>query len=192
MSDYKEQAIFKAAQEVFAEKGFERATMDEIALKAKVAKGTLFYRFKSKDELFLSLIRSALEKLIAELRRVIAQSDNTFDKIGKVIEIQTRESFQNPHFIKMILSEGWGTHTRQQQLRVCLKDYLNLLQEIIEEGIRKGSLRKVNSSILATSMFGMIASASFHLLIVKDAFQIDQTIEELKAFCFKGISPVSD
>lgn len=192
MPDLKQQAIFKAAEEVFATKGFERATMDEIAVKAKVAKGTLFYRFKSKDELFLTIVRYMVKRFIDILSEGTAQVTNAFKKLEKVIEIQTRASFENPYFIKMILSEGWGSHERQGELRSCLKEYLTFLQQIIDEGIGKGELRKMNSEILSTSIFGMIASASLHLLVYKDTSRVEQTIEELKAFCLKGILPSAE
>lgn len=59
----KRQEILSAARKVFAAKGFTNATLDEIAAESEFAKGTLYNYFKSKEELFLSIIGSMLDDL---------------------------------------------------------------------------------------------------------------------------------
>ena len=48
-------AIFESAIKVFSKSGYTGATMDEVVAKAGVAKGSLYYHFKSKEELFILL-----------------------------------------------------------------------------------------------------------------------------------------
>ena len=50
------EAIYNASIDIFSRCGYTGASMDDIAVSAGVAKGTLYYHFKSKEELFLSLI----------------------------------------------------------------------------------------------------------------------------------------
>ncbi|HEX3015319.1 MAG TPA: TetR/AcrR family transcriptional regulator [Desulfobacteria bacterium] len=187
MSDQKEEAIFLAALEVFSAKGFDRATMDEIALKAEVAKGTLFYRYKSKDELFLSLIRRAIDRFFADARNAMAGVDHAADKIAKAIQVQTELSFQYPEFAKLLLSDVWGKLNRQQQFRGCLELYLQFLRTIIEEGILRGELKPTDSTLLAASIFGMTAAATLHLLVSEKRVELAETIKELQQYCLNSI-----
>ena len=55
--------IILAAISEFARDGFEKASIDAIALRAKVAKGTVFYHFKSKNELFEEIVSEAHRKI---------------------------------------------------------------------------------------------------------------------------------
>lgn len=187
MSDQKEKDIFQAALEVFAAKGFERATMDEISTKAGVAKGTLFYRYKSKDDLFLHLIRGAIDLFISEVLSATNDLENASARLAKAIEVQTRLSYEHPEFTKLLLSEVWGNHERQRLFRVNLKTYLNFLQTIIEEGVAINELRATNSELLATSIFGMTAAASLHLLLSQGALHLEDTVQELQHYLLEGI-----
>lgn len=187
MSDQKEKNIFRAALGVFSANGFDRATMDEIALKAGVAKGTLFYRFKSKEELFLDLIREAVDLFLSEVRSATAPLKSAPARLEKAIEIQTQLSYNNPEFAKLLLSEVWGKQERQRLFRTNLELYLNFLQSIIEEGIAKHELRATDSSLLAASIFGMTAAASLHLLLTPHGQDLHNTVIELQRYILVGI-----
>ncbi len=62
-------ALFAAAAETFAERGFEVATMDEIAERAGLSKGALYYRFKTKEDLFLALLDQRCSAYLEHLER---------------------------------------------------------------------------------------------------------------------------
>jgi len=60
-------ALLKAAAETFAERGFERATMDEIAERVGLSKGALYYRYKGKEDLFIALLDERCQAYIRQL-----------------------------------------------------------------------------------------------------------------------------
>ncbi len=64
--------VLQAALEVFAEKGYHEATMDEVAKVAQVSKGALYLHFPSKQELFASLLDAATEMLVNAMREAMA------------------------------------------------------------------------------------------------------------------------
>jgi len=187
MSDPKEKAILKAALEVFADKGFDRATMDEIAVKARVAKGTLFYRYKSKEDLFLNLIQGALDLFLSQVLVATKDLETNRARIAKAIEIQTQLSYANPKFTKLMLSEVWGNHERQRLFRESLETYLSFLSNIIEEGIANNELRVKDSALLAAAIFGMTAAASLRLLLAQGEREIEATVKELQHYLLEGI-----
>jgi TetR/AcrR family transcriptional regulator len=187
MSDQKETAILKAALEVFANHGFERATMDEIALKAHVAKGTLFYRYKSKEDLFISLIHGAIDLFLSQVRQESKNLETARARLAKAIEIQTQLSFENPQFTKLLLSEVWGNQERQCLFRTSLDTYLNYLKENIDQGIMNQEIKKTNSSLLASSIFGMTAAATLHLQLSQNRIDLDGTVKELQRYLLNGI-----
>ena len=65
-------ALLEAAAQTFAERGFQAATMDEIAERVGLSKGALYYRYKSKDDLFLALLDERCAPYLAQLERTPA------------------------------------------------------------------------------------------------------------------------
>lgn len=92
-------AILQAALEVFAELGFERATLQEVADRARVTKGALYHYFDSKDELFIELVRSRLGDLVVESDARVAAADPGL----------TREELLRDHLERMwaTLQQPW-------------------------------------------------------------------------------------
>jgi AcrR family transcriptional regulator len=76
--------ICAAALEVFAEKGFAAARLDEIAKRAGVSKGTLYLYFKDKEDLFRAVVRSAIAPNIEAVTSTISSSDAPFPEVVRM------------------------------------------------------------------------------------------------------------
>jgi AcrR family transcriptional regulator len=74
-------AILDAAEFVFKLKGFTYATMDEIAKKAELAKGTIYLYYKSKEELQIGLVMRGLDLMSEEFRTAAARVETAFEKL---------------------------------------------------------------------------------------------------------------
>ena len=81
----KRQRIMKAAIEVFLRKGFESATMDEVANKARIAKGTLYLYFKDKADLYGSLLEEKIDILTQALAVIAATADSAHVRLEAMI-----------------------------------------------------------------------------------------------------------
>jgi len=84
----KKHKIILAAISEFAKNGFEKASMDAVAIKAKVAKGTVFYHFKSKSDLFAEIVEEGKNKLAEKMVKETKDLKNNKDKIEKIIDIE--------------------------------------------------------------------------------------------------------
>jgi AcrR family transcriptional regulator len=80
-ADERPREICAAALEVFAEKGFAAAKLDEIARRAGVSKGTLYLYFKDKEDLFRAVVRSAIAPNIEAVTSAISSLDAPFPEV---------------------------------------------------------------------------------------------------------------
>ena len=64
------QSILEAAKKIFFAKGYAKATMDEIAFEAEISKPTIYQYFKSKDDLFFSLMLPVIDEIGKQLKKV--------------------------------------------------------------------------------------------------------------------------
>ena len=96
--------IISAAQEVFFEKGFDGATMDDVAERAELSKGTLYLYFKSKDDLQLAISRRSIKLLEEYTREVENESGNALQKLLRMGQRCVEFSRNYPDHMKAILT----------------------------------------------------------------------------------------
>ncbi len=82
----REQAIINAAEQVIFSKGVENATMDEIAEAADLSKGTLYYYFKNKEDLYLAINNRGMEYLNSRFASVLSENHTGLEMVRKLGE----------------------------------------------------------------------------------------------------------
>jgi TetR/AcrR family transcriptional regulator len=180
-------AIHRAAAKLFAERGFERTSVDEIAAQAGVAKGTIFYHFKSKDDLFRQMLDRGMAHLTQSVRAVLEANPDPVEALCAVIRIQTTLIHDNPEFFRIALAELWGDQDRQQELRQSVTIYLRQLQAIAAAGMAAGQIKAVTPETVADVIFGMTSVAAFHLLLAPVKRPVATVVEELQGILRAGI-----
>ncbi len=152
---YKDEAkgrILDAAAQVFAEKGFSRATMDDIAKKIGVSKGALYLYFKSKEQLFEELCRTATRNLEENLDSafmgadVEKGADAYFDRdIGL--------STANVTLWLQTLAEARSNRVVQKMQEETSARIIDVLANFVEELKKRGLVRRELDSISVAKVF---------------------------------------
>ncbi len=82
--------IFETSMKLFAQKGYDATSIEEITATVGVAKGTLYYHFSSKEEIFNFLIEEGIKLLQNSVEIKTAKLDNYIDKIRAIVLIQIK------------------------------------------------------------------------------------------------------
>jgi len=137
--------ILEAALEVFSHKGFHPATMDEIAEKGGVGKGTLYRYFETKEKLFAELVRIRLEELGKRAASAIDSGDNVLTMISKYIRIYFQFFDRNQRLYRLIIQEqlDLGEYSPDEYFRKVMKALPNLKRKVYE-GTQRGVLKDVD------------------------------------------------
>jgi len=77
--------ILRAAELMFLMKGFNNSSMDEIADLANLGKGTIYYYFRSKDEIFLSIIKREADKVYEEIVKRVSKEKSLYEIVKEII-----------------------------------------------------------------------------------------------------------
>jgi AcrR family transcriptional regulator len=170
-SDDRPREICAAALEVFAEKGFAAAKLDEIARRAGVSKGTLYLYFKSKQELFRAVVKSAIAPNIEAITSAVASLDAPFNDvirmflagfaerearlpIGAVAKIVVGESRNFPE-----LARVWHDEVASKAI--------GALSAFIERAQQRGEVRAGDPRLYAFSLIGpMVLGALWRATLV--------------------------
>jgi len=137
--------ILEAALEVFSHKGFHPATMDEIAEKAGVGKGTLYRYFETKEKLFAELVRLRLEELGRKAASSIDGHDDVLTMISRYIRIYFEFFDRNQRLYRLIIQEqlDLGEQSPNEYFRKVMRAIPNLKRKVYE-GTQQGILKDVD------------------------------------------------
>ncbi|BBH20092.1 TetR family transcriptional regulator [Paenibacillus baekrokdamisoli] len=158
--------IIHASVEVFSENGYHRASMDEIALRANVAKGTLYYHFPSKAQLFKTLVMEGFQDIIDRVRTDLTANLTLEEHIKRIIRHNLDlflESSGLAHIVFNELSNGIDQEVLEELKKLRI-DYIHFLAEVLEEGKQEGVLRDVNCNLAAAGIVGMLEGASNYFI----------------------------
>lgn len=180
--------IFEAAMAVFSEKGFEKATVDEIAERAGIAKGTIYYNYGSKRELFLSLVEEGIDRLENTVKKEVARRKSIQAKLESLITVQLRFFDDYKNYCKVLLSEVWGQETRwEETARRIRSGYLSIIREIIEDGKKEGVIKKeLETATAASALFGMVGIAALDWFLFEKEYPYEDILDTLKSLFFTG------
>ncbi|EDK32129.1 TetR/AcrR family transcriptional regulator [Clostridium kluyveri] len=179
--------IFESAIKIFSKNGYNGATMDAIAADASVAKGTLYYHFKSKEEIFKYIVEKGMNVLIEKIEIDSKKEKNALDKIKILCKAQWGLVYENRDFIKVVMSQLWGQEIRQLELREYIRSYIIYIQNYLKQCMKEGSIKKCDSLFLAYTLFGTICSVAVYELLNEDKKDLDDMIENLMSHILDGI-----
>lgn len=133
--------ILKSAGAVFAEFGFYKATISQIAARAGVADGTLYLYFKNKDDILYQFISFKTDLVFEKMHDAVKKGQTAEEKLRNLIRCHLAE-FQNDKNMAIIFqSEVRYLRDIESQIKDISKMYLDLLSDIIEQGQTEGSMR---------------------------------------------------
>ena len=171
------QRLFEAAVELIAEQGFSATTVDDIALRAKVAKGTVYYNFASKTALFEELLRHGIGLLTEEFRAAVAGKAPR-DAVDALIRAQLEYIRRYRAFAQLLLSEMWRTNREWQQTLVLLREQaIGVIAETVQTGVDSGELpADLDVRVASSALFGVGLVVAVDWLV----FQPDRPIEDVE------------
>lgn len=153
--DSREEQIFKAAEKVFINKGYHGTTMHDIALEAGTNKALLHYYFRSKEKLFLEVLRDAFMKFVPRAGEIL-QSDLTFfEKIAGFINIYLTLLIENPHIPSFVMHEISSNPERLTSILEETGIQPQYFMALIEEEVLKGTIRPVNPHHLIVNILAL-------------------------------------
>jgi AcrR family transcriptional regulator len=142
-------AIFNAAAEEFAERGFEGAGVDRIAHRAKVNKAMLYYHFGSKRQLYLLILRHMFGAVSVRARAIADGPGPAADKTDRWIAAIVEEAAQRPWFPSMMLRElASGAPRFDPETFAMMNGIFAAVRDILRQGQEEGQFRDVDPLLM--------------------------------------------
>lgn len=150
--------IIEAAVIAIAENGYHQTQISKIAKQAGVADGTIYLYFKNKEDILISLFKEKMRVFIDNLEEIIQTGANASDKLSKMIDNHFSVLANNKHLATVTQLELRQSNKELRlKINAILKEYLNLLDNILVEGMMNGEFNPTMDVRVARQMvFGTI------------------------------------
>lgn len=172
------QRILDAALDVFGERGFRGASVDDVAAAAGVTKGAVYYWFVDKEDLARDLQHLLWERLASDALQVYDPDRPTDDNLLLCFEAFLAAIQRMPQ-AKSFLREAWFTPALDAAGRADHSDFVGLVKGVLEQGMARGEIVRFDAETLARTLSGALMEATLHTLNGGD---VEETLEVARHF----------
>jgi AcrR family transcriptional regulator len=180
--------ITNAARAVFSRYGFRKTTMSDIAAAARKAKSSLYHYFRSKEDLFGSVLEKEVSILKNELMRSIGQEKTAQDKLIAYFIARMRGFKKLINIYSAFKDEYLENYGFIQRLRKSYDQYeVSMIQSILSEGVESGDFTVSNLRMTASAILTALKGMEYHWAIEEDVAAIEKDIRSMANVLFYGI-----
>ncbi len=184
--------ILAAARKVFGARGYEGATLDEVAREAEFAKGTLYSYFDSKAELFAALAESEFDGLQASVEDVLALEPGAADAARAVIGVLLEFFQSRSDFYRVAMSlRDTGKREEAEKIRGVVMKRISELADLLggrfEEGIRDGLFKEYDARFLGFLLLGVVHYYSVYVMRFGPGIDLTGGTEMLSDIYLDGV-----
>ncbi len=191
----KRQMILNAAMRAFARKGVMKTKAIDIAEEAGVGKGTIYEYFRSKEEIFSAAFEFFFQTLNINIERSLAETDDPVQKLKIIIGETMRGFLQNDGKFAELIMEFWAEGVRTKDpamlgsidLKSLYAEYRKFISEVIEEGIKTGTFRKIDTQMVASVIIAALDGIGLQWIMDRQLFNPEKISELMFATLLEGI-----
>ena len=191
LTEFRMAELVAAARKVFSGRGFHKATMEEIAQIAGVAKGTIYLYYPSKHAAYWAAMEQGILGMLEETRRSMEAAGTVEAKIRTFIECKISYFEQNRDFFKIYYSEFGQFLAHPARLRKQFRELYvrqaQILRGVLEEGIRNQEIRPVPADAAAFAICDLTRSVATQRVLGWDHGDLRDAVNFIFDLVWKGL-----
>lgn len=189
---FRTEGILDAAIKVIAEKGLERATMEQVAEEAGISKATIYLYFKNKESLYYQCVVDRFDRILGKMREAANGIDDPVERIRTLISVQLSGIEEEKDFFRVFLTENMRifmdrTTELGQGFWQKHNEYSSLLASAIDDGVRKGHFREIDPVKGFYLLFSMVRGMALCKILCGDQTPLSSEDDFILDVFFKGI-----
>jgi len=148
--------ILKAAAQIFRQKGYHAASMQDIADAVQLQKASLYHHIDSKQDILLAILDMALDLLIDDLQQVVASDYSPEEKIKRAMSGYIERLTEDGDLAAVLLLEYRSLEPELRAQHIQRRDrYENLWRGLIRDGVSAKVFRPVDEDIATFALLGV-------------------------------------
>jgi len=155
LTDLRRREILAAALKVFGKKGFADTSVDDVAAAAKIAKGTLYLYFRSKEDIYTTALQQAIRELHTLIAERLAATQGLRQKLSIIVSTRLEFWMDQKNLYRLIITVG-REQKHRRQTHETLRAGHDSFVTIFEEAVISGEVKPQPFDALAWAILDMI------------------------------------
>src|SRR5262245_54291298 len=193
--EYRRNALLQAAIQVFGEHGFDCATMEQIAQRADVAKGTTYLYYRSKQSIYDAALSHGLAELDERTRDAIDRAANLHDAIPAFVTARAQYFLEHRDFFRMYVAavarQITSARTRASEFQALADRQIGRLEQAVAKAVARREIRHVDPSSAAQAIFDLTRGFAARAVMSNTAFDLEREAAFVSALVWKGLATAS-
>ncbi len=185
----KRAAILRAAIKVFARNGYFNSKVSDVAGEARIADGTVYLYFKSKDEILHSIFDQAMAEFIEDGKRELALIAEPADRLRRVAELHLKRLSADRDLAIVFQVELRGSTKHMRKFSAAgFHDYLDIIRKTITDGQAAGHFRNdIKPIVAAKILYGALDEMVTNWVLSEKTYPLEPLAGEVLKIFFGGI-----
>jgi AcrR family transcriptional regulator len=151
------ETILRHASDLFAKNDFARVSVDEVAARSGVGKGSVYRQFGSKEALYATVVIDGFKHLQSEIRAALSGSASTRGQIETLVRHTAMYFWTRRHFFSLLRDPTALPASLERSYLKQRQELSKMISAILVEGMKTGALREgLDTRIVAESLLGML------------------------------------
>ncbi len=192
-ADRNRKKLLNAAMRVFSQKGYHKATLDEICKRASLGKGTVYQYFSNKKGLFLGVADSRLTELGSSIAEAVDGIEDDVARLQTAISAYVQFHAAHRTFYRLLIHEQSSfSNEIRERFRTKYFSHLRTLEDVLRGGMKNGAIKKMSPTGATFALVGMCNATIFRWLMSKKPYPLKKEIPLVLEIFLRGISRQSN
>jgi TetR/AcrR family transcriptional regulator, fatty acid metabolism regulator protein len=189
----RESLILQAAEEVLMEKGYYETSIDEIAARVGIAKGTVYLHFPSKEDLVMAIFQRDMQQILQSVDTMISSELTARAKLENVQQFMFEGMFHKHFQLLYSIFDNPGTRRLFAEKECAMRDLWAQLADrvtvLIEEGKAAGEFdATIPTPVMLSAFFNLLSPKAYERLLVEEKMPPEEVVKHLGRIYFNGIA----
>ena len=181
--------IISIASDVFEKFGFKKTTVDDIAQALRKGKSSIYYYFKSKEDIFKAVVEKEADTHRVKIEEIVASNQNTIDKIKSYVKTRMQAIEVMANYYTLIRNNDISNLDLIEKLRAKYDtEELAVIKSLLKEGMDNGLFKIKDIELSSIALFTAMKGLEFPLFIDSPkADNLDKILDDMLDILFYGL-----
>jgi AcrR family transcriptional regulator len=181
--------IINVARKIFTSQGFKKTTMEDVARASGKGKSSIYYYFKSKEEIFEAVVEKEAEELKIALEKVIQSGKDPMERLKGYIMFRLYHARTVSNFYSALKEKSLNQMHFVEGVRKNFEEQeFHMVAEILETGIKEGAFKINNSKIGSIAITTMLKGLELPLFLNEyTRAEKEKLLDDLIRILFYGL-----
>ena len=186
------QKLLEAAIDVFSDKGYNDALVDDIAARSATSKGAFYFHFPSKRAIFEALLTTLVERLVRDASAAIDTRQGALAKIEAALSAVLSLLARHEKATRLLFVEATGLGKAfDKQVYAAHREFAQLIRRHLQAAVDDGSIAPIDAELTAYAWLGAIHEVLFMTLLAGERRRLETLVEPLCALLVRSLQPPS-